>query len=93
MRSALVIFIFICFAIFDFVKPGNNDGDQILEVRTKFNNFQKKFSRTYKNLTEKEFRFKIFSNNSDFIKLHNNRTAKFKLALNKFSDLVSREFN
>ncbi len=91
MCSFSHLIIFIClFSILDiFAIPVDKDDDiQNLEVKTEFDCFQKNYSKEYKSSTEKDFRFKIFLNNSNYIMRHNNQN-NFKVALNKFSDLVS----
>jgi hypothetical protein len=87
--SHLIIFIFLFSILYVFAIPvDKDDGNQNLEVKTEFDCFQKNYSKEYKSSTEKDFRYKIFLNNSNYIKRQNNQN-NFKVALNKFSDLVS----
>ncbi len=85
--SHLIICLFSILFVFA-IPVDKDDGNQNLEVKTEFDCFQKNYSKEYKSSTEKDFRYKIFLNNSNYIKRQNNQN-KFKVALNKFSDLVS----
>ncbi|KAI3456170.1 hypothetical protein Pfo_012833 [Paulownia fortunei] len=51
------------------------------------------YGRTYKNEAEKAKRFKIFTENVEYIESFNDAgTRPYKLAINKFADLTNEEF-
>ncbi|XP_020815051.1 cathepsin L-like [Drosophila serrata] len=59
--------------------------------------FTKEQGKTYKDATEEELRYKIFNKNRIEIAEHNRRYANgevsFKMAVNEYSDLTSKEFS
>jgi len=53
--------------------------------------FTAKYSKTYKH-DEVHYRFKVFKNTVDFIDANNAKNLTYTVAINKFSDLTSEEF-
>jgi cathepsin L len=62
------------------------------EYQASFSMWMHKHQKSYAH-DEFQHRFGIFKKNMDFVEAHNNGNHTFTVALNKFSDLSSREFS
>jgi hypothetical protein len=58
-----------------------------------FGKFILKFGKNYASLQEAAFRLKVFTENSELIKLHNAKKSSYTLGLNEFADLTFEEFS
>ncbi|XP_058095717.1 ervatamin-B-like [Magnolia sinica] len=58
----------------------------------RYNKWMDRYGRIYKNSSEKELRFKIYSQNVEFIDFINSKNYSYKLVDNKFADLTNEEF-
>ncbi|XP_060192861.1 zingipain-2-like [Lycium barbarum] len=66
---------------------------QELSMLERHEKWMARHGRVYKDEIEKEHRFKTFKENVEFIESFNqNGTQRYKLAINKYTDLTSEEF-
>ena len=63
------------------------------DMREQFMSFKAQYNKSYGNKTELEYRFSVFSENMNLIKLTNaNSTKRFSLKMNEFTDRTFQEF-
>lgn len=60
-------------------------------INQQFANFVAKFSRSYKNNDEYLKRLSLFAKNLEIVNNHNANNKDYKLAINKFADLSTKE--
>ncbi|KAM7263428.1 hypothetical protein ACFE04_001111 [Oxalis oulophora] len=64
-----------------------------LTISQKYEQWMASHGRVYKDIAEKEKRFKIFKENVQHIESHNADSSKtYKLGVNEFADLTNEEF-
>ncbi|GAB2231526.1 hypothetical protein Drorol1_Dr00010518 [Drosera rotundifolia] len=93
-------FQILCFAALLFVlvhfAPGVSStrllGSNDLTMKEKHEQWMTQYGRVYKDLAEKEMRFKIFGDNVKRIEASNKQNRKFTLTVNAFADLTNEEF-
>lgn len=66
--------------------------DQPKSVHSEFLEFRQQYRKEIVSPTELEYRFKVFQDNMDFIKKHNNKNSTYSLGVNHFADLTWEEF-
>ena len=71
--------------------------EEYMERYSAFSNFIRTYSRSYVGSDEHEHRFKVFSDNYNSIKDHNQRYEQgevlYKKGINHFTDLTKDEFD
>ena len=76
------------------VKDEEEEGSDISPIAEKFEEWMKKFNKSYATVEEKKKRQKIFSDNDRFIEWHNTAQGfTYTVAHNNFSDMTSEEFS
>nr|AHZ41191.1 cryptopain-1 [Cryptosporidium cuniculus] len=75
----------------DFV-PGDYVDPATREYRKSFEEFKKKYHKTYSSMEEENQRFEIYKQNMNFIKTTNSQGFSYVLEMNEFGDLSKEEF-
>jgi C1A family cysteine protease len=86
MKYLICLFITLCVTASHLVLTVN------AEDTTKFSQFLQKYGKKYNSFEEFDRRFKIYSQNIDFIDQHNLDNKHFKLGENQFTDLSHDEY-
>ena len=69
-----------------------SNGQMFYKHFDEFLNFTHNYNRTYEGTAEFWYRYNIFSDNLDNIYAHNRGNSTYRLGINKFADLTSKEF-
>ena len=69
-----------------------SQGQMFYKHFDEFLNFTHNYNRTYEGTAEFWYRYNIFADNMDKIINHNSGNSTYRLGINKFADLTSKEF-
>ncbi|KAG6556624.1 hypothetical protein Mapa_001565 [Marchantia paleacea] len=72
--------------------PNAPDFPSAKEVQNLFEEWTKKYSKTYANERDKNAHFRNFKENLRRASEHNRKSSSYKLAMNQFADLTPEEF-
>ena len=69
-----------------------SNGQMLYKYFDEFLNFTHNYNRTYEGTSEFWYRYNVFADNVDRIKTHNSGNSTYRLGINNFADLTSKEF-
>lgn len=76
----------------DDFSPGDSVDPTTKEYKKSFEDFKKKYNKTYSSKEEEDQRFEIYKQNMNFIKITNSQGFSYVLEMNEFGDLSKEEF-